>query len=236
MTNHLGRKAMIGAGLLSALVAGSFSSAALARPSRDDVRDEHKDVKEARKEVRQERKDVRRADTPPERHEARGDLRDANQKLRRETWEYQREKAKRDGTDNRNHDNRYGSYNNGNRYGNRYGNSNGYYNNGNRYGNGNGYYNNGKSYGNSNGYNNGSYRNNGGGYYNQSNRITREGVVVADTRGDSFIMRNKHGQTFRVVVSGGEPRRLSRGDVVRVEGFDNGSTFRASDVNIIRNR
>lgn len=69
---------------------------------------------------------------------------------------------------------------------------------------------------------------------NQSSTI--EGVVVQDLNGNGFLVRTNHGRQIRVIARGGEPRRISRGDVVRVYGFYAGNNFNAQNVSIIRNR
>lgn len=199
------RGILLGVGLFTAATFMS-SSVSAAPGDRRDVREARKDVKEARKDVRKEQRDLRRADTPGERREAIRDLRDAKQDLREEQRDLRKEQR----------DVRRPGYNNGYRPGN----NNGYrpgYNNGYRPGN-NGYrpgYNNGYRPGNS-------YR-------------TIEGRVVNNLKGNDFIIRTNGGQQVRVIVPSGEPRGLSRGDLVRAYGSYDGGSFRASSANILRN-
>ena len=65
---------------------------------------------------------------------------------------------------------------------------------------------------------------------------TLEGTVTADLRGNAFRLRPYRGSEVRVQVRGGEPRRISRGDRVRVTGFYRDGVFHTSYVNIVRNR
>jgi hypothetical protein len=65
---------------------------------------------------------------------------------------------------------------------------------------------------------------------------TVEGVVVADSRGNTFTLRLSSGQQIRVQAVGGEPRRLDRGDRVRVSGILRNGFLRAQTLRIIRNR
>ena len=76
---------------------------------------------------------------------------------------------------------------------------------------------------------------------NDRNRDVRtiEGVVVNDTAGREFNMRQSNGQRITVRVQGGKPRRLSTGDRVRVTGFfrrNDNNIFRADSVRILDNQ
>ena len=150
---------------------------------------------------------MRRADDREERRDEREDLRDARERLRRERRENR--------NDNGYNRNRPGYGNNGN-YRPGYGN-NGY---------------------NRPGYNNGGYRpgygNNGNGYNNGFRSYTGEVVnVVSDSRVDVRI----GGQVYNVYISSRLPRRLDRGDIVRVSGVrQNNNDIRQADVQIINNR
>jgi hypothetical protein len=85
---------------------------------------------------------------------------------------------------------------------------------------------------------NGGYRPNyNQGDWNRGNRSsTLEGVVTQDLKGNSFIIRTNNGRQIRIIARGGESRRISRGDVVRVYGNYAGNSFNAQSVNILRNR
>lgn len=79
--------------------------------------------------------------------------------------------------------------------------------------------------------------NNNGGWGNNQQTTTLSGVVTRDLSGDSFELRTDTGRTVSVRLSRvDEPRSLDRGDRVRVTGrYDgNSSTFRATDVQFIR--
>jgi len=79
--------------------------------------------------------------------------------------------------------------------------------------------------------------NNNGGWGNNQQTTTLSGVVTRDLSGDSFELRTDTGRTVSVRLSRvDEPRSLDRGDRVRVTGRYNGnsSTFRATDVQFIR--
>ena len=83
------------------------------------------------------------------------------------------------------------------------------------------------------------YRYNADRRYYQNNRRdfrTLDGIVTNDLRGDAFALRANNGRHLRVVVRGNEPRRISRGDRVRVHGYSDNGIFRARSVNILRNR
>jgi len=62
------------------------------------------------------------------------------------------------------------------------------------------------------------------------------GVVIGDLAGREFRMRSSDGREFRVVIDQGrEPRRLSRGDRVTVNGYFSSGIFIANNVSITRN-
>ena len=73
-------------------------------------------------------------------------------------------------------------------------------------------------------------------YGNASKNRTLEGLVTSDFRGNGFGFRASNGQQFTVQVRGGEPKRISRGDRVRVYGSVVGGVFRAQNLAILRNR
>lgn len=62
------------------------------------------------------------------------------------------------------------------------------------------------------------------------------GRVTRDYRGNGFLLITDRGSTYRVTVIGGEPRRISVGDRVRVSGSYTGGAFRARTLVILRNR
>lgn len=75
--------------------------------------------------------------------------------------------------------------------------------------------------------------------YNTNRRSdyrTLDGTVTNDLRGNAFMLRADSGQLMRVQVQGNEPRRIDRGDRVRVSGFSNNNVFQAQSLTILRNR
>lgn len=62
------------------------------------------------------------------------------------------------------------------------------------------------------------------------------GRVTRNYVGNGFLLITDRGSTYRVMVQGGEPRRLSVGDRVRVSGSYRGGAFRARTFVMIRNR
>ena len=98
----------------------------------------------------------------------------------------------------------------------------------------------------------GNYRNrdnrNDDNFYNSTR--TLEGVVVNDLAGRNFVLRLDNGRTIRVRLDEREPRRLSQGDRVRVQGsfdqtnrdnrdntrYNDRLVFRATEVRVIRDR
>ncbi len=196
--------------LLGLSLLGTTTFVGLATPAQAKPRDrdDRQDVKEARKEVKEARKDVRKADSREDRRDAREDLRDAQRDLNEE----RRENGNRPG---------YGNSRPGYGYG-----RPGYVSPGNGYVRpGNGYV--------RPGYNRPGYVRPG--YQNQNTR-TLEGVVLNDLNGNDFTIRTNSGQTVRVLVPSGEPGSLSRGDTVRVSGNNQGGTFVARSIDILRNR
>ncbi len=101
--------------------------------------------------------------------------------------------------------------------------------------NGNTHYNNNAYYNNNARYNN-SARYNHNRYNNAQSLRTLEGVVTNDVRGQGFVLRSSSGGQTRVQVQGGQPNRLSHGDVVRVYGYSTNGTFYAQNLAILRNR
>jgi outer membrane murein-binding lipoprotein Lpp len=73
-------------------------------------------------------------------------------------------------------------------------------------------------------------------YNNASVYRTLDGIVTSDYRGNGFVLRTSNGQQLSVRVPGGEPRRVSRGDRVRVYGSYTGGVFHAQNLTIVRNR
>jgi hypothetical protein len=74
-----------------------------------------------------------------------------------------------------------------------------------------------------------------GNVYQNGTFRTLEGTVVGDWRGNSFTLRTSANQQLLVQVQGGEPRRLSIGDRVRVSGSTRNGRFYAQSLNIVRN-
>ncbi|HEX8235742.1 MAG TPA: hypothetical protein VF600_07275 [Abditibacteriaceae bacterium] len=72
-------------------------------------------------------------------------------------------------------------------------------------------------------------------YQNRDLR-TVEGIVVSDLSGNAFLLRTINGQQLRVQVPGGEPRRISRGDRVRVYGTLFNGALRAESLTLVRDR
>lgn len=180
---------------------------ALAAPN-PNVKAARKDVKEARKEVRHETKDLHRADTPAQRRDARSDLRAAHRDLRHEQQDLQRERLQRERLQReRLERERLDRERRVHETRNR-------------------------SSWNKRNWHKGNI---GNWNHHPANRAL-DGVVVYDTRGNSFTLRTSGGRNIRVQVQGGEPRRISRGDYVRVYGFSSGSIFHAQSVSILRNR
>lgn len=65
---------------------------------------------------------------------------------------------------------------------------------------------------------------------------TLTGRVTRDYAGNGFLLRTNGGSTYRVVVAGGEPRRVSIGDRIQVSGFYRDGAFRAQRYVMLRNR
>jgi uncharacterized protein YdeI (BOF family) len=71
---------------------------------------------------------------------------------------------------------------------------------------------------------------------NYGRRITLDGVVTNDLRGDQFEFRADNGQVYFVNMERGrEPARLSRNDRVTVSGTVRGNTIQADNVRILSN-
>jgi Ni/Co efflux regulator RcnB len=72
--------------------------------------------------------------------------------------------------------------------------------------------------------------------YNRRDFRTIEGIVTPDFRGNEFNLRTSSGQNIMVRVRGGEPRRISRGDRVRVYGSLESGFFTADNISVLRDR
>ena len=209
---------LLGMGIL---LAGTFATtdSASAAPrrggDRNDIKEERKDVREAAKDVREERKDVRKADTPRERLIERGELRQAERNLDRQKQDLNRERRDNNHNDGNNRpgrgDNDRWDNNRNDRWDNNRRDNDGRWNN-----NGN--------------WNNGNWNN--GGRSNSS----IEGTVIRDLDGNDFVIRSRGGHEVRVIAQRGESKRISRGDYIRAYGYSDGGTFRAQNVDIVRNR
>ncbi len=70
----------------------------------------------------------------------------------------------------------------------------------------------------------------------RSDYLTLDGTVTKDLRGNAFMLRADSGQVMRVQVQGNEPRRIDRGDRVRVSGFSHNNVFQAQSLTILQNR
>jgi translation initiation factor IF-1 len=82
-------------------------------------------------------------------------------------------------------------------------------------------------------------RGDGGGRSGQYDRnFTTTGVVTSDLPGDQFDVRADNGRIYRVVFhrNESEPRRVSRGDRVSIEGHLDRDILIAHDVRILDNR
>lgn len=66
------------------------------------------------------------------------------------------------------------------------------------------------------------------------NRTIR-GVVTKNLDGNDFNIRLNNGQIVRVLVPSGEPKRISKGDVVEAYGRSDNGTFRALSASILHN-
>jgi predicted RNase H-like nuclease (RuvC/YqgF family) len=205
---------LVGVGLLGASTLLSLSQPASAAPRRNvkaargDVKEARRDVKVATKQVREERQDLNRAQR---------NLRNAQQDLRKEQQDLRRVQSNR-----RDNNRRYSTNDRNARY--RY-NTNSRYQPNHRYSAN-------RRYVTNNRYNTDRrYINN-----NRRDFRTLDGIVTNDLRGDAFALRANNGRHLRVVVRGNEPRRISRGDRVRVHGYSDNGIFRAQSVSILRNR
>ena len=162
--------------------------------------------KKDRKEVKEARREVRKDRRDVRRADTPQERREAREELRDSREEYREEAREYRRETGR----RAPRLNNNGRYGN--GNSQSRY-----------------------GYNQGRYNNQNRYNQNQQTR-TLTGRVVNDTQGSDFTLRLTNGQVVRVVAVNGESGRISSGDRVQVSGTFNGSTFRARNVSILRNR
>jgi flagellar biosynthesis GTPase FlhF len=214
---------LLGAGLLGFGTVLGVVQPTLAQ-TRADIREERKDVKQARKTVQAERKDVRKADTPQERRQETRQLTAAQLKLQREQQQLQRQRQQQQSQQQRLQQQRLQQQ----RWHQqrlqqqrlqqqrvqqqrlRQGYRQPVYQ------------------------NRPAYRNSGS--YQKRDFKTIEGVVTNDLAGNAFILRKDNGTNQRVQLRFGEPRRLSRGDRVRLYGFAEGDIFRAQNVTITKNR
>lgn len=200
---------LLGIGMLGIGLVAGFAPTASAQ-THAEVREDRKAVRKATKNVQEQRRDVRRADTPAQKYEQQEQLRDARGDLHEEKQDLRQELNQRNAV-NPNY-----RYNGNTRYVPNYA------------------YNGNTRYVPNYAYNN---RYNGNTRYNSTSVFrTVEGVVTSDLRGNNFALRATNGQQMSVQTRGGEPRRISRGDRVRVYGSFTGGVFRAQNLAILRNR
>jgi exonuclease VII large subunit len=207
MRNTKHKTRLLGAGLLGITTLGI--TLPTEAQSRADIRKERQDVRQAREKLQEQRRDVRKADTARERREEQAALAKKQQKLQQQQAQLQRAQQRRLQQQRRDV-NRDGVYDHKDAYviGQRR---------------------EAQSY-------NGRYDYRRNGVNTRRDFRTQEGTVVNNLGGDAFVLRTVNGQQLRVQVPGGELKRISRGDRVRVYGFFSNGTFRAENLTILRNR